>query len=599
MKGARITNILIPVIIIFIFFSTLISVTADSGFDSRAQVEDNAAVYIFLDINPDDKEQETTPSETITYRIVVRNLGDEDIVYYPPEVADLNLPQDWVATFKPENQLFIPADKASTLLFNLTSSSFAKAKTEIKTMVVGTTSIAEAKIIPLELKTTVTQLYGIEINTLDKIIFDSPVISKSLEIEISNTGNGEDRIALEITNIPSGLSISKEADEFIIGPGSKQYLTINLYPSSILTAGVYNLNISAYRVDEKTLTRTWVSSYELNLEVVYYPDLDISYGDIVLSKYSPQTGDDVLINITVHNIGDSDARNITVRVVPVTRFGSPIEDEFDDVSIDFLGLDKSTTISVPWHVDNAAINQLIVSIDPDNIIGELDENNNSAEYNLYIPPHSPPQGGNEKSSAYEFTLVHLSAVAIVSILAGVGLASFLITESGKFGLYKVFLPLSIPLYTRVKKEEVLSHGVREEVYDYVKTHPGEHFRAILTKLGLKNGTLIHHLHTLERQEFIKSERDGPYKRFYPSGRQLTEDVLEINGIQKKILDAVKSTPGLTQKDLALMLETSAPTINYHVKALHDVRLLNIKREGKYTRCFPGESMNGWYKGGVA
>ena len=120
----------------------------------------------------------------------------------------------------------------------------------------------------------------------------------------------------------------------------------------------------------------------------------------------------------------------------------------------------------------------------------------------------------------------------------------------------------MPPRKRVKKEEVLNHEVRELVYDYVQSHPGEHFRAILTKLGLTNGTLIHHLQTLERQNFIKSERDGPFKRFYPTGRNLTEDVLEINGIQMKILDTVKDNPGITQKDLSRLLDTSPPTINY-------------------------------------
>jgi predicted transcriptional regulator len=332
-----------------------------------------------------------------------------------------------------------------------------------------------------------------------------------------------------------------------------------------------------------------VSTRKLTVEIEYYPDLSISYGDIVLSRYSPYDGEDVTINITVHNIGDSDARDIDVIITPITRGGSKLNNI--QHKIDFLGLENSTELIIPWQAEPPAVNVLKVTIDPENAIGELDENNNEANLNIYIIPPPPPPNDPTASNIFEFTMPQISIIIIAALMSGIAVATLVTTEYSKFTLFKLLLPF----YTRVKKEEVLNHEVRELVYDYVQSHPGEHFRAILTKLGLTNGTLIHHLNTLERQNFIKSERDGPFKRFYPTGRQLTEDVLEINGIQMKILDAVNKNPGVTQKDLALLLQTSPPTINYHVKALHVVRLLNIKRDGKNTRCFPGESMNGWYR----
>ena len=586
MKGAKLLlGLSITILLITLLFSMV----------SPAAAEDNAATYVYLELAETD--QDISPSGTAQFDITVRNLGDDDITYNPPSPTSFGLPTGWSVTFNPASNIFIPGDQYSTLEVLLTAPSDAKANLVIDLEIEGTTSSPTAEIIPVDISATVIQNYGIELSAEDKIVLASPVEPRNLEIAITNTGNGDDRVAIELTNVPTGLSLSQEAEEFIIGPGSTDYFTFTMFPSSILTAGEYELNISLYRVKEGSLERLWVSSHTLIVDVLYYPDLAVSTGDIELSRYAPANGEDIQINVTVHNKGDSDARNVTVRVYPVTRSGSKLED-IDERNIAFLGMGDSTTLHIPWTATPPAVNKLLVQVDPDDAIGELDDENNNAELHFFINPQptNPPVEG---SSGEGYTLTELTGYFAIGVLATATIsvfASILSTEYGKFALSK----LLIPFYTRVKKEEVLNHEVRELVYDYVKTHPGEHYRAILTKLGLTNGTLVHHLHTLERQEFIKSERDGPFKRFYPTGRQLTEDVLEINGIQKKILEAVKGSPGLTQKDLARVLQTSPPTINYHVKALLSVRLLNLKRDGKNTRCYPGSSMNGWFRrGGVA
>ena len=590
MRRIRIGIVLLAVVLLITTLFSISTVGECEHLESSTRADENAPIYILLDIPKAARDQEITPSETVTYEIIVRNLNSTTTIdYFPPSASSIILPVDWGITFKPSDKLTIQGNSFGYLDVSLTAPIDAKANTEVQFELEGSTSHQEAIIIPIELSARVSQIYDISFSSIDKITFASPTNPKNLKISIVNDGNGDDRVALEIAGIPTGLNLSQEAQEFFIGPNGKVNITINLIPSSILTAGVYDLNISLYRV--KTAAREWVSSQKLAVEVVYYPDLEVSAGDIELSKYTPYNEEDITINVTIHNIGDTDARDITVKVIKVTKHGS--QQTIKDIVIDFLGLGKSVIKSVPWQAD-AAVDTIIVRIDPDNSIGELEEGNNEAQYHIHvILPSIPPGGGQDVG---EYTASQMYAVAIIAILAGITIsvgASFLTTEYGKIGMFKLLLPL----YTRVKREEVLNHEVRELVYDYVQTHPGEHYRAILAKLGLTNGTLIHHLHTLERQRFIKSERDGPFKRFYPTGRQLTEDVLEINGIQKKILDTISINPGITQKDLAIQLKTSPPTINYHIKALHGVRLVDIKREGKNTHIFPGQSLNGWFKSG--
>ena len=591
MTWARTGSVFIVVFVVIITLTALAVLGDSGGVGTRVRAGDNAASYVYLDASV--VEQDILPFGTVEYEIIVRNLGDSNITYTPPSPVSLTLPTDWSISFSPGSAIFIPGNMFEILIVNLTASSEAKANTIVDLEIIGTTSNPEAEIIPVTLTTSVRQIYATGLSTVDRLVLDSPLDTKNFDITIDNNGNGDDRVRLEITGIPSGLELSQNSQEFIINHGDSASLTITMYPSSILTAGEYKIGISLYRINDTG--KTMVSSQDLWVEVRYYPDLTLSMGDIVLSKYVPYSGENVTVNITVHNIGDSDARNFSVSIFPVTRSGSQLQD-IHDISIEFLGMNRSTTISIPWRADPPAVNKLQVILDPQDTIGELDEENNKAELHITIITESNPSSGDPNVGKY--TIAQMAALGIVAILTGITIATggfILTTDWGKFAMFK----LLGPFYTRVKKDEVLNHEVRELVYDYVINHPGEHFRAILTKLELTNGTLVHHLKTLERQEFIKSERDGPFKRFYPTGRQFTEEVLEINGIQKKILDAVASNPGVTQKGLSNLLHTSQPTINYHVKALRGVRLLNIKRDGKNTRCFPGHSLNGWYRGGVS
>lgn len=559
--------------------------------NSNSRATENADTYIFMDL--EDNKKEILPGDSLIFEIIVRNLGTSTITYYPPSVNSLSIPKDWSLSFFPSTELILAPNFYGTLNVTLGAPIGAKANTLIELEIIGTTSDPNAVIIPAELSANVHEIFDISLNVENHITLESPLDPANFEVSIINIGNIDDRVELRIMDVPSGLELSLYSQEFMIPSGKTDSLTITMYPSSILTAGESKLNISLFRVNNAG--KEWVGSHSLWVEVNYYPDLYISMGDIELSKYTPTSGENIKINITLHNLGDSDARDVVIKVTPITKAGSPLS-EIDDINIELLEANESTMISIPWLADSPAVDRIKVELDPQDEIGELNEDNNDAQLHFTIIAKQNPNPSGDPNVG-KYSLSQLAAVGVVTVLTCAIISVFgfyATTDPGKFAVFKLLIA---PFYTRVKKEEVLNHEVRELVYDYVQTHPGEHFRAILTKLGLTNGTLIHHLQTLEKQEFIKSERDGPFKRFYPTGRQFTEDVLEINGIQKKILDEVTAQPGLTQKDLAMQLHASPPTINYHIKALRGVRLINIKRDGKRTRCFPGQSLNGWYKGG--
>jgi len=152
------------------------------------------------------------------------------------------------------------------------------------------------------------------------------------------------------------------------------------------------------------------------------------------------------------------------------------------------------------------------------------------------------------------------------------------------------LSVFVPLYSKMMREDILSHATREKVYHFVKNHPGEHYRSILESLELKNGTLSYHLKTLEKREFIVSKKDGPYRRFYLHGSPSKQKVY-INGLRKKLYDFILKNPGLSQKEIAKMMKCTSPTVNYHVNNMVNQGLVDITRKGRETHCFAINSQN--------
>ena len=185
----------------------------------------------------------------------------------------------------------------------------------------------------------------------------------------------------------------------------------------------------------------------------------------------------------------------------------------------------------------------------------------------------------------------MAAILFLTVLGSIAAlgASSLASENVKWSLLMFFLPL----YSKIKREQVLDHFVRGQIYGYVLANPGEHYNAIKVALNLTNGSLAHHLKTLEREHFIKSKRFGLYRRFYPMNMKIPEDgFFTPNEIQKTVVDLIRSTPGITQKEIAERLGLTPPTVNYHVGILSEHRAIRVERAGRKTHCFVIEGTPG-------
>jgi predicted transcriptional regulator len=155
----------------------------------------------------------------------------------------------------------------------------------------------------------------------------------------------------------------------------------------------------------------------------------------------------------------------------------------------------------------------------------------------------------------------------------------------EIGLLAFLQFIIVPLFVRIKKDRVLDHFTRGQIFGFIKANPGTHYIAIQEHMDLQNGVLAYHLKVLEREEYIVSEREGIYKRFYPKHMKIPRKERQLSRVQVDIISALRTHPGTSQNGLARMLGESKQVIGYHIRVLEKAQIVRVEREAQATRCF--------------
>jgi predicted transcriptional regulator len=180
------------------------------------------------------------------------------------------------------------------------------------------------------------------------------------------------------------------------------------------------------------------------------------------------------------------------------------------------------------------------------------------------------------------------------VLFTVGMLIIVVGFIGFFGFTEVGILLILwgllmPLFTRLKRDEVLNQFTRGEIFGFIKANPGIHLTAIKENLGLANGVLAYHLKVLIREEFVVARNEGGYKRFYPRDMRVPRKRVHFTRLQLDIVEKLTLHPGSTQASLARMLGESKQVINYNVGVLVAAGVVRVEREGSKTLLYIEDS----------
>jgi hypothetical protein len=245
-----------------------------------------------------------------------------------------------------------------------------------------------------------------------------------------------------------------------------------------------------------------------------------------------------------------------------------IEDGFFDV------------FSFPWTPSSAGKMTLTISV---NEVNPEDENpeNNVVRKSFTVGAAEP-----EKDAMGEPSSDFGTSVLMLGISAGIVLTFYiLLTEIGRYGFYSFMLPL----YTRLKKAEIVLQEVRGRIYQIIVSNPGIHFRAIQREYQKKNhpelhmGGLCYHLDVLLKNGFIKSKNDGYKKRFYSRGIATGKEFKEQ--VRETVTEYYQANNrGISKKELMSTFNVSERVIRYNIGKLSNV--IKVEKSGRRKRYIP-------------
>lgn len=170
-------------------------------------------------------------------------------------------------------------------------------------------------------------------------------------------------------------------------------------------------------------------------------------------------------------------------------------------------------------------------------------------------------------------------------------------ESGSFCLYNIgmiltiVLVISLVMYSKIKRENLLKNAVRNRIFTHIKENPGKHYRGILKDLDLPMGVLTYHINRLEKGQYIKSRQDGMFRRFYTTGPK-TEMRFFLSDVQESIINVIKENKGISQSKIADKLGVSRKVVNYHVNILDQAGLIFVESQGRESACYLVDSSTG-------
>jgi len=382
----------------------------------------------------------------------------------------------------------------------------------------------------------------------------------NFDFRIKNYGNGPDVVRFEVHGLSSGWTFPE-----VLKAGG--YLSLNTGKETIISMHVQvpdNLHNDSVPLDVWAIPLHGDAALVRLLLKIVPTDLEITGIDFSVATHVK--GNVETVSARVHNNGPGLAGNVMVRAEDNGHL-------LGEQSLTVLRANDEKSVTFTWAVTEGH-HTLKFTVDPEDRIFERDKDNNVAEASV-----------NAVASTVPTNTVPVDAIAGGTIITTVALAGAAVSwsEAGRFKLMWLFW---VPLYTKLKRHSILDHFIRGQVYGYIKANPGEHYNAIKKALSLKNGTLVYHLQTLEREEYIKSVSDGRYKRFYPAGMKVPEEPLvRLNKIQEIILRLIGDRPAISQKEIAEEIGLSGATINYHINVMLKAAVIKLEKIGRTTHCY--------------
>lgn len=204
----------------------------------------------------------------------------------------------------------------------------------------------------------------------------------------------------------------------------------------------------------------------------------------------------------------------------------------------------------------------------------------------------PGEGSEAESSGSEVKPVPLpepESAAIPAGLAVLGATAYAALR------WRYLVPGLVPLYSRIRKDQLLENETRAKLVDVIEEEPGLSQKELCEAVDAGWGNTTYHLQRLEQAGFVRSEKQGHHRRFYRTGEMEGDDI-EALGVLKndnaeKIARYLIQEPGANQKDVCQALDISPSLAHKWIKRLEEHELVESEQEWRSKHYTPDERLN--------
>ncbi len=145
------------------------------------------------------------------------------------------------------------------------------------------------------------------------------------------------------------------------------------------------------------------------------------------------------------------------------------------------------------------------------------------------------------------------------------------------------------MYNDSNGGELIIPKNKEDVYDYIKNHPGSHLRRISRELDMTTSDTQYWCNRLEKWALVRSRRLGLYKTYYPASivgerRQYILAILQQKTPRNIVLYLMENS-GASQKDVVQHTGFAAATISWHMSRLIEIGIVYSSKEGKFVKYY--------------
>jgi predicted transcriptional regulator len=145
------------------------------------------------------------------------------------------------------------------------------------------------------------------------------------------------------------------------------------------------------------------------------------------------------------------------------------------------------------------------------------------------------------------------------------------------------VPLMVGASLHSNQTQPLDQPTRLEIYSFIQTHPGVHFRGICGSLGLSVGVVQYHLAVLEKAGYITVYGDGQNQRYFKKNAY-TQSEMKLISLARhetagKILTVLAQSGSALHKDIAHSLGISSQALSWQINQLEKAGLINAEKTG--------------------